>query len=98
MGFDPTRAEPNGLAVHRLNHSATSSTIFKLSLYFKTGAFYSSAKVKIDITLIRCRNMSWGDYKVQKVLAMNVMGFVTKSSHTGNRTRAAWVKARNPNH
>ena len=25
MGFDPTRAEPNGLAVHRLNHSATSS-------------------------------------------------------------------------
>ena len=26
MGFEPTRAEPNGLAVHRLNHSATSST------------------------------------------------------------------------
>ena len=25
MGFEPTRAEPNGLAVHRLNHSATSS-------------------------------------------------------------------------
>ncbi|KAK0153565.1 Dipeptidyl peptidase 3 [Merluccius polli] len=30
MGFEPTRAEHNGLAVHRLNHSATSSsgTIF----------------------------------------------------------------------
>ena len=27
MGFEPTRAEPNGLAVHRLNHSATSSCI-----------------------------------------------------------------------
>ena len=27
MGFEPTRAEHNGLAVHRLNHSAT------LSLY-----------------------------------------------------------------
>ena len=27
MGFEPTRAEPNGLAVHRLNHSATSSHI-----------------------------------------------------------------------
>ena len=26
MGFEPTRAEPNGLAVHRLNHSATSSS------------------------------------------------------------------------
>ena len=23
MGFEPTRAEHNGLAVHRLNHSAT---------------------------------------------------------------------------
>ena len=25
VGFEPTRAEHNGLAVHRLNHSATSS-------------------------------------------------------------------------
>ena len=25
MGFEPMRTEPNGLAVHRLNHSATSS-------------------------------------------------------------------------
>ena len=31
MGFEPTRAEHNGLAVHRLNHSATSS--YDLSLY-----------------------------------------------------------------
>ncbi|VEL19483.1 unnamed protein product [Protopolystoma xenopodis] len=27
MGFEPTRAEHNGLAVHRLNHSATSSLV-----------------------------------------------------------------------
>ena len=27
MGFEPMRAEHNGLAVHRLNHSATSSTV-----------------------------------------------------------------------
>ncbi|KAL3170304.1 hypothetical protein MRX96_015339 [Rhipicephalus microplus] len=27
MGFEPTRAEPNGLAVHRLNLSATSSAL-----------------------------------------------------------------------
>ena len=41
MGFEPTRAEHNGLAVHRLNHSATSSTmkiesqIRVLNLFFK---------------------------------------------------------------
>ena len=28
MGFEPTRAEHNGLAVHRLNHSATLSDCF----------------------------------------------------------------------
>ena len=27
MGFEPTRAEPNGLAVHRINQSATSSCV-----------------------------------------------------------------------
>src|SRR4029434_7782192 len=27
MGFEPTRVEHNGLAVHRLNHTATSSHI-----------------------------------------------------------------------
>ena len=39
MGFEPTRAEPNGLAVHRLNHSATSSTTLWNSLYLKIGRF-----------------------------------------------------------
>lgn len=29
MGFEPTRAEHNGLAVHRLNHSATSSAVLR---------------------------------------------------------------------
>ena len=33
MGFEPTRAEHNGLAVHRLNHSATSS--YGLLIYSK---------------------------------------------------------------
>ena len=32
MGFEPTRAEPIGLAVQRLNHSATSS--LEILLYF----------------------------------------------------------------
>ena len=32
MGFEPTRAEPIGLAVQRLNHSATSSTSVIISL------------------------------------------------------------------
>ena len=31
MGFEPTRAEHNGLAVHRLNHSATSSCFHDFS-------------------------------------------------------------------
>ena len=29
MGFEPTRAEHNGLAVHHLNHSVTSSSYVK---------------------------------------------------------------------
>ena len=33
MGFEPTRAEPNGLAVHRLNHSATSSPMNLIQEY-----------------------------------------------------------------
>ena len=32
MGFEPTRAKPNGLAVHRLNHSATSSQLKKTEI------------------------------------------------------------------
>ena len=32
MGFEPTRAEHNGLAVHRLNHSATSSSLIILEI------------------------------------------------------------------
>ena len=27
VGFEPTRAEPNGLAVHHLNHSAMMSKV-----------------------------------------------------------------------
>ena len=32
MGFEPTRAEHNGLAVHRLNHSATLSAYMYSSI------------------------------------------------------------------
>ena len=32
MGFEPTRAEPFGLAVQRLNHSATSSPYFNQAI------------------------------------------------------------------
>jgi hypothetical protein len=34
MGFEPTRAEHIGLAVQRLNHSATSSHSMKKALYW----------------------------------------------------------------
>ena len=44
MGFEPTRAEPNGLAVHRLNHSATSS--WALDLSFKPYRFVTFIPVQ----------------------------------------------------
>ena len=36
MRFELTRAEHNGLAVHRLNHSATSSTFLSCFVNFTT--------------------------------------------------------------
>ena len=36
MGFEPTRAEPIGLAVQRLNHSATQSSVKKVYLQNET--------------------------------------------------------------
>ena len=40
MGFEPTRAEHNGLAVHRLNHSATSSyIIWELTISWKNNIY-----------------------------------------------------------
>ena len=35
-GFEPTRAEPNALAGHRLNHSATLPPAFNLLLWVFT--------------------------------------------------------------
>jgi hypothetical protein len=39
MGFEPTRAEPIGLAVQRLNHSATSSLYVTVAELSKTNNF-----------------------------------------------------------
>ena len=50
MGFEPTRAEPNGLAVHRLNHSATSSTAYRIRLHLKTCEFYRFITLKLMTT------------------------------------------------
>ena len=43
MGFEPTRAEPIGLAVQRLNHSATASSdhILKYEWYSEATFFLS---------------------------------------------------------
>ena len=53
MGFEPTRAEHNGLAVHRLNHSATSSSYvmiqflqFLLTIYWKKKSVILSSFVE----------------------------------------------------
>lgn len=40
MGFEPTRAEHNGLAVHRLNHSATSSLVRVPDCSLGSGGFH----------------------------------------------------------
>ena len=48
MGFEPTRAEPNGLAVHRLNHSATSSPKkLQVDVNLISDAHYSPQRWKI---------------------------------------------------
>jgi hypothetical protein len=44
MGFEPTRAEPIGLAVQRLNHSATSSIDDVKPQTFPKGNLFSNQK------------------------------------------------------
>ena len=45
MGFEPMRAEHNGLAVHRLNHSATSSASVSKVVEFEKNTFFSNLDV-----------------------------------------------------
>ena len=44
MGFEPTRAEPIGLAVQRLNHSATSSMLMTSLDYFQSRHDFKKTK------------------------------------------------------
>lgn len=48
MGFEPTRAEHNGLAVHRLNHSATSSCVDWLYSNSPIGDTFQSVYVGLE--------------------------------------------------
>ena len=50
MGFEPTRAEPIGLAVQRLNHSATSS----LSPFHMTKRWQTLGILKSLMTFVDC--------------------------------------------
>ena len=51
MGLEPTRAEPNGLAVHRLNHSATSSPLTWLRLlWFCAASRCAACRAMLVIT------------------------------------------------
>jgi hypothetical protein len=52
MGFEPTRAEPIGLAVQRLNHSATSS--YLLIVLFKNIHGHSMLELKKKDTVETC--------------------------------------------
>jgi hypothetical protein len=80
MGFEPTRAEPIGLAVQRLNHSATSSSYPSLTFLFNI----------LSETLILSKLI------VQHFLKAEKKGKNKNSSHAGSWTRAFWVKARYP--
>ena len=77
MGFEPTRAEPNGLAVHRLNHSATSSTlVVKPSVYSFMGSSIWQTGIAIakdiieqwhlspSIMLVRGTPMHWSKWHI----------------------------------
>ena len=50
MGFEPTRAEPIGLAVQRLNHSATSS----LSPFHMTKRWQTLGILKSLMSFLDC--------------------------------------------
>ncbi len=79
MGFEPTRAEPNGLAVHRLNHSATSSplsddpwirtfhTLRKNAQRFLTRDFIAT-KMKVSRTgkLFQMVDIHFSEYTIKK--------------------------------
>ena len=62
MGFEPTRAEHNGLAVHRLNHSATSSYML-----YKNKNSIVFWKIKKDSLRIVIRREN-SNYRLQKIL------------------------------
>ena len=47
MGFEPTRAEPIGLAVQRLNHSATSSDISGMVIFLEFTNTWNSCNIKV---------------------------------------------------
>lgn len=63
MGFEPIHAEHNGLAVHHLNHSATSSKHTKVSVTWLGQSFEAPGHNvaltggSVDIWLV-CRGMT----------------------------------------
>ena len=59
MGFEPTRAEPIGLAVQRLNHSATSSHELK-TLLVTVRATPRCHSIDIFREILLCRSWSHG--------------------------------------
>ena len=62
MGFEPTRAEHNGLAVHRLNHSATSSTMTNKSQIRVLKLFFKIVTLK---TVSQMQKIQWFFRKFQ---------------------------------
>ena len=65
MGFEPTRAEPIGLAVQRLNHSATSSLWLLVYVDMMWGSmqpFLEKIASAGNRTRINCLEGSYADH------------------------------------
>ena len=71
MGFEPTRAKHNGLAVHRLNHSATSSHVGQSSTctYLSSRSLPGPLQPFLNTDLIKLRGRSGGQKRAFVLLS-----------------------------
>ena len=99
MGFEPTPAERNGLAVHRLNHSATSSVKLKsFSLGF-IDTYHVNGSVHI-IVLWLTKNQKSRSRLIRFAIQFNCINPIV-STHPGQLSRqstrllisGSWVRA-----
>ena len=89
MGFEPTRAEHNGLAVHRLNHSATSSGALR-----RVGSFSGKANVTKHYSWIIRNRENFGNRSLWNMrFRMNSFNSRRSKAHEAQQNRLwCWVR------